>query len=72
MANENCLKDMACPACQSEDPFEIAMDVVFIVSDDGTEEQIGDCTWDNDSYCGCRGCGHRGTVKGFTNDPNLY
>jgi len=77
MTNENVLKGMACPVCQSEGPFEIAMDCVFLVSDDGTEDQLGDNTWDNDSYCGCRECSHSATVEDFqiggsSNASNLY
>lgn len=31
----------------------------------GTTDQIGDHTWDDESYCECRQCKHHGTVKNF-------
>lgn len=66
MANTNCLQGMQCPKCQDEGPFAIACDVVFLIGDDGTEDQIGDNTFEDDSYCECRECNHHATVADFT------
>lgn len=66
MTNSNCLEGMACPICGSEGPFEIAIDTVYLVDDEGTQEQLGDSTWDNDSYCGCRECSHSAKVSDFS------
>ena len=65
MPNVNCLEGIACPECESEGPFGIACDIVMEISDDGTESPIGDITWEDDSYCECRACMHKGTVKDF-------
>lgn len=65
MTNENCLKGMQCPQCGSEEPFGIAVDVVMLVTDGGTDRQLGDTCWDEDSYCECRMCFKAGAVKDF-------
>ena len=65
MTNENCLRGMRCPHCGSEGPFGIAIDAVYLVSDDGVEEQLGDNDWDAASYCECRACGNAQTVGAF-------
>lgn len=62
--NNNCLKDMRCPRCKSEGPFKIAGSAVFEVHDDGADT-FGDLEWGDDSYCGCRDCGHEGIVADF-------
>jgi len=63
--NENCLKDMACPACGSRGPFRIAAGVVVRVFDDGTDT-CSDFEWSNSSRCVCDDCEHAGTVGAFT------
>ena len=65
MTNENCLAGMRCPSCDSYGPLGIAVDVVMLVTDEGTTDQIGDQFWDDDSYCECRECLKVGTVKDF-------
>jgi hypothetical protein len=65
MTNENCLKGMRCPCCDSYGPFGIAVDVVMLVTDEGTGAPIGDMTWDDFSYCECRECLKRGVVLDF-------
>ena len=65
MPNENCLEGMKCPKCGGEGPFGIGCDVVMLVTDEGTSDQIGDTHWDEDSYCECRECLKSGTVKDF-------
>ncbi len=65
MTNENCLRGMRCPHCGSEGPFNIAIDAVYIVTDDGVEDQISEMDWDNASYCACRDCGNTQTVGDF-------
>jgi hypothetical protein len=66
--NTNVLKGFRCPNCGATDSFGIAMDVVFLVTDEGTQEQLSDHTWDNASYCECRTCSHHGTVATFTGE----
>ena len=66
MANENCLKGLACPQCKSEGPFFIVGHAEFEVYDDGTSE-FTDADWDDDSAMRCP-CGKRGTVKDFTEE----
>ena len=70
MTNENCLAGMQCPQCGSEGPFGIAVDVVMLVTDDGTECQLGDQYWDSESYCECRSCLRAGIVSDFYEKEN--
>ena len=65
MSNTNCLQGMKCPKCDSEGPFEIEISSIFLVSDEGVGEQLGDNEWTLQSYCGCRDCPHFGTVGSF-------
>jgi len=67
MANENCLKNIACPACGSMGPFEIEVTTTVTVHDDGTDLPSGDINWGEWSRCACTICRHRGYVKTFTN-----
>jgi hypothetical protein len=69
MPNTNCLQGMQCPKCKSLEPFAIEVTTTFRVFDEGTEDQIGDTNWDEDSYCECCECCEcvfTGTVKDFT------
>lgn len=66
MANENCL---ACPKCESEGPFLlIGVKTTVEVSDEGAADIYGDTEWADDSYCGCRQCGHAANVAAFTKE----
>jgi hypothetical protein len=64
-SNNNCLEGMGCPNCGSEGPFKIEAVSTFTVSDDGTEDH-GDVEWDDESFCQCEDCDHKGTVADFT------
>ena len=70
MTNENCLKGMRCPHCCSEGPFEIAMEAIYLMSDEGTEDVLSDMDYDMASYCGCRECGNAQTVADFYSEEN--
>ena len=65
-SNANCLHGMRCPKCRSLEPFAIGIKTTFRVYDEGTEDQLGDNEWDDDSYCECCVCVFAGTVKDFT------
>jgi hypothetical protein len=56
---------MKCPRCGSEGPFGIEISAVYLVSDEGVIEQIGDNEWTPQSYCECRGCYFSGNVEDF-------
>jgi hypothetical protein len=66
MSNTNCLQGMQCPKCESLEPFAIEVTTTFRVFDDGTDDQIGNTNWEEDSYCECCQCVFAGTVKDFT------
>jgi len=65
MPNENCLKGISCPKCESEGPFNIRVSTMICVHDDGTDNEYGDLDWGDDSEIICNDCGHRGIVKEF-------
>jgi len=65
MPNENCLKGISCPKCESEGPFNIRVSTMICVHDDGTDNEYRDLDWGDDSEIICRDCGHRGTVEEF-------
>lgn len=69
MSNTNCLSGMQCPKCKSLEPFAIEVLTTFRVFDEGTDDQIGDTNWDDDSYCECCACVFAGTVRDFTVKP---
>lgn len=62
--NENCLRGMLCPKCDSAEPFSIHTTCVATMTDEGTEETIGH-DWDVDSWCKCLRCGYENSVQGF-------
>ena len=69
MANENCLKDMACPKCKSEGPFGMAVTAwCNDVSDDGTDGDFTEIEWPDDGLCRCKECLHMGLVRDFRTD----
>ena len=63
-ANTNCLEGMACPACSSQGPFDIAVECCAVVTDDGPTEESG-FSWNDDSNCDCRECAYEGEVRNF-------
>ena len=67
MPNDNCLKGMQCPFCDSEGPFKIAARAWFTVHDDGTDVDYEDVEWDDSSGCLCLtyDCNFCGFVKQF-------
>lgn len=64
--NTNCLEGVKCPKCGQEDLFKIAAHVICEVSDDGTEDHLGDHEWDQQSFCQCCECDHAGKLADFT------
>ena len=54
---------MQCPECGSFEPFEIHVDAIAKVYDDGTEG-FQNIDWDSNSNCYCS-CGFWGKVKDF-------
>ena len=65
-ANSNCLTGMQSPKCKSLEPFAIGITTTVRVFDDGTDDQLSDTHWDDDSYCECCQCAFAGTVADFT------
>ena len=64
MANENCLRNIACPKCGHERKFSIVASAVFVVTDDGTDE-FQNVEWNDDSEIQCGDCGLFGKVRDF-------
>lgn len=62
--NENCLVDVACPACGSRGPFNIAVCTVVEMSDYGSED-AGDIQYDERSHANCPSCGRYDNYEGF-------
>ena len=65
MANVNILEGMRCPQCKSDGPFRIRCEVLVLMDDDGTLDDLSGSEWDHDSLCECEGCDHSGTVKDY-------
>ncbi|HTU44889.1 MAG TPA: hypothetical protein VMF91_07495 [Bryobacteraceae bacterium] len=70
MTNTNCLANIRCPECLSEDEFYIEASVLAVVSDDGAEAANGDFYWEEQSTIRCSQCAHSGTVAEFTFKSN--
>jgi len=73
MTNENCLANMSCPECKSEEPFLIHSQALAKVYDDGPDPfYCSDTIWDGDSSCTCDACGWQGVVSElrFNNDED--
>jgi len=66
MTNINCLENIMCPHCFSEDHFYITCSVVACVSVDGAEPASVNFRWDESSAISCPNCYHDGTVADFT------
>ncbi len=71
--NTNCLTGIKCPKCDALEPFDISARTNVIMFDDGSdpEDSHGDLEWDNDSFCLCLSCRHRGKVIDFRTPPKL-
>jgi hypothetical protein len=65
MANVNILEGMRCPQCGSEGPFRIRAEVLVLIDDDGTLDDLSGSDWEDDSLCECDACDHSGTVKDY-------
>lgn len=65
MTNTNCLEGIACPKCGADDAFYLEAVIEVLVLDTGTEDQRGDCIWDQDTPCCCAACDHRGRLDDF-------
>ena len=67
MPNENCLRGIRCPKCGSETEFDIVVEVVARLQDDGVHE-YREPDWGSTSTIQCREfpCEHSGTVAEFT------
>jgi hypothetical protein len=66
MANTGCLEGMQCPQCGSDGPFRIACQVLVLMGDEGTEDDLSGSEWEDNSLCECDECDHSGTVKDYT------
>lgn len=69
MPNTNCLENIRCPECGSDEAFWITATSEFLHFDAGPEVHDGDVIWDNDSIIRCRACNHAGLVSDFTAEP---
>jgi hypothetical protein len=65
-ADSNCLHGMQCPRCNSLEPFAIGITTTMRFYDEGSDDQLGDNEWGDDSYCECCKCVFVGTVADFT------
>jgi len=66
MTNTNILEGMRCPQCKSDGPFRIRAEVLVLMDDDGTLDDLSGSEWTEDSQCECDACDHAGTVKDYT------
>ena len=65
MTNSNVLKGIKCPQCESEGPFDIVGEAVFLgVTDDGCVN-FHEMAWGGENVIVCKGCDHNGMVKHF-------
>lgn len=66
-ANDNCLKNIACPECGSRGPFTIFAASSFLMTDNGVED-AGDIEFDKNAAIMCMACRKTDNVDGFTID----
>ena len=64
MANTNCLAGIRCPQCGSYEPFDIVVETVAKIYDDGVDH-TRDTEWDSDSFLYCCNCDDQGIVSEF-------
>jgi hypothetical protein len=62
--NDNCLRGIHCPHCESDGPFEISVRCRAIVGDAGVQS-TSNYEWDDDDLCSCEACHHAGLVMDF-------
>ena len=66
MTNDNCLRNIACPKCKSDDHFYIVATITAYVTDDGADiANHTDMEWDDDSPIRCPDCGETGQLSRF-------
>ena len=65
MPNINCLEGIRCPSCKQEHRFVIEALISVTLTDDGVEDQDGECEWYGESPCACPECEFLGTIKDF-------
>lgn len=65
MSNQNVLRGLMCPKCESRGPFAIECQTVGIFTDDGMEDHY-DTEWNDDSHIRCCSCDHDSIVARFT------
>ena len=72
MANNNCLKGMACPECKQDDRINVAYTATTTVYDDGTEESgwHSGMEWGDDSVADCPECSFSGYWSDFYKDED--
>jgi hypothetical protein len=65
--NENYLEGMRCPRCGSEEPFNIGVNAMVEMCDDGGCDFVDGCDlrWDDDSDCVCPKCEYSASVGDF-------
>src|SRR5208282_1322179 len=69
--NTNCLEGMKCPKCGSLEPFKIEISTLVKIFDDGTDDDLGNHSWGDNSYCECCECAYAATAGDFKADkPN--
>lgn len=64
--NSNCLEDKACPKCGNRDEFRIDLKTQANLVDDGTDANVGDHEYDDDSVCVCEKCRFTTQLSDFT------
>jgi hypothetical protein len=63
--------DYRCPQCKSQDDLVISatVEVEARLSDDGTDNEGGDTTWEEKSPARCSDCGWKGVVADLSPKP---
>jgi len=66
--NSNCLENIACPICGNRDEFKVEVLTRASLTDDGTDAEVGDHEYSENSYIECFSgtCRHHGRVRDFT------
>lgn len=72
MANTNCLEGFACPQCGSEGPFNISVNTMVQMFDDGSEDVPSDQEFGGDALCVCVNCDKEGRVVDFDPSRQLH